>query len=151
MTVRQRRSEGGLMGTLEGWFRPRRALHGDTVRRTESLRERRAARKRARLVSPRNRRSLALSLRKIAVRANAGDPMNHRHSVLLRRRAAAATSELLETADELERTLQPSPAAMTLIDGLLTSCDSPLYNPHVPAAELSQTLSRVRFLLVMSQ
>lgn len=77
--------------------------------------------------------------------------MDHRHSVLLRGRAAAASSELLETADELERTLQPNPAAITLLQGLLTDCDSPLYNPYVPAVELSQTLRRVRFLLVMQR
>ena len=151
MTVRQRRTEGDLMGTLEAWFRPRRTLYGDTVRQSGSVAERRAARKRARLVSPRNCRSLALSLRKIAARGSAGDPMSHRHSVLLHGRAAAASSELLETADELERTLQPDPAAMTLLEALLTSCDSPLYNPHVPAAELSQSLSRARFLLVMNR
>jgi hypothetical protein len=71
------------MGTLDAWFRPRQTLTGGTVKRSLGVGERRAARKQARLVGPRNCRSLARSLRKIASRAHAG--IRKRRSTPVRR------------------------------------------------------------------
>jgi hypothetical protein len=105
-------------------------------------RERSAERKRARLVSARNRRVLAKWLRRIASRAH--DPDSTLDEPLHYRTAAVRT-ELLELAAILEHTAEPDPASVTaLCDLLADSRGSPLYNPSIPAARLDEALQRIR-------
>jgi class 3 adenylate cyclase len=74
--------------------------------------------------------------------------MRRRHSVLLRFRAAAVRSELLEIAALLERARDPDPACVVALRELLANGDSPLYHPGIPAAQLLATLDYVRTGLV---
>ena len=103
--------------------------------------ERAAERSRARLVSPRNRRKLAQSLRRTARDANR---TRQRYDLLLRDRAAAVRTELIEIAARLEQAQHPDPARVAAVRELLTKGDSPLYHPGVPAGELRATLDYVR-------
>jgi hypothetical protein len=111
-------------------------------------RERRTERTRARLVSARNRRVLAQSLRRTARDANDRDPLRRRRDVLLHYRAAAVRTDLLEIAALLERAHDPDPGCVAALHQLLRDGDSPLYHPGVPAAELRATLDHVRAGLV---
>ena len=103
--------------------------------------ERAAERSRARLVSPRNRRKLAQSLRRTARDANR---TRQRYDLLLRDRAAAVRTDLIEIAARLEQAQDPDPARVAAVRELLTQGDSPLYHPGVPARELRATLDYVR-------
>ena len=108
-------------------------------------RARRAERKRARLVSARNRRILARWLRRTADRTADPHPFARRREALLGYRAAAVRTELLEIAAAIERTQTPNPACVATLHELLSSgCDSPLYNPRIPMSELHATLDHVR-------
>jgi hypothetical protein len=130
-------------GILERW-RSRRAEHGLV-----------------RLVSPRNRRALAASLRRTANHANNHDRARRRHNLwmwsynrciqrrlmwspLLRYRAAAVRTELLEIAALLEQARDPDPTCVKEIHELLTNGDSPLYHPGVHVSELYTTLDYIR-------
>lgn len=108
-------------------------------------RERRAERKRMRLVRPRNRRILARQLRLTALHATDRDAIRRRHDVLLHYRAAAVRTDLLEIAALLEHTPDPRPNCVAALRTLLTNgCDSPLYNADVHFSELEATLDNVR-------
>jgi hypothetical protein len=116
-------------------------VHGDggIVQR---WRKRSAERKRARLMSTRNRRVLAKRLRCTASRAHRTDSSVQRP---LHYRAAAVRTELLELAAILEHTHDPDPASVIALRDLLANAhDSPLYNPNIPAAELDEALQRIR-------
>jgi hypothetical protein len=63
--------------------------------------------------------------------------------VLLCHRAAAVRPLLLEVA-ALVQSADPSDEAMATLHWLLANgCESPLYNPDVPAVELAAVLERV--------
>jgi hypothetical protein len=125
---------------------PARAPIHNTVDRDGGIvqrwRERSAERKRARLVSARNRRVLAKWLRRTANHAHNADSTLQEP---LHYRAAAVRTELLEIAAILEHTHDPDPASVTALRDLLAnSRGSPLYNPNIPAAELDEALQRIR-------
>ena len=126
--------------------RPTRARTTARAGWISSLVERSAARKRAQLTSARNRRKLARWLRETAARANDPDPIARRHSVLLHYRAAAVHTQMLQIAATIERAPDPDPECMTLLQNLLANDtgNSPLYNRHIPAADLETTLRRIR-------
>jgi hypothetical protein len=71
--------------------------------------------------------------------------------VLLRYRAAAARTELLELAALLERASDPDPASVKAIHRLLANRDSPLYDPGVHVSELYATLYYARAGLERNQ
>ena len=71
-----------------------------------------------------------------------------RHELLLIPRAAAVRIELLEIAALIRCSPDPDPNCIADLYTLLTSgCDSPLYNPGVPAEQLRATLDRARAML----
>src|SRR5437588_12500863 len=72
--------------------------------------ERAAERSRARLVSPRNRRKLAQSLRRTARDASDRNRTRQPYDLLLCGRAAAVRTELIEIAARLEQAQHPDPA-----------------------------------------
>jgi hypothetical protein len=115
----------------------------------QQCRERRAERSHARLMSDRYRRVLVCWLRLTAEHATDHDPIRRRHDVLLHYRAAAVRSDLLEIAALLYHAHDPDPEAIVLLHGLLANHrgDSPLYNRHIPASELDETLARIRTAL----
>jgi len=111
----------------------------------EHRRERRAQRERARLMTARNRRTLARRLRLTARLATDRDPIRRRHDVLLHYRAAAVRTDLLEIAALLEGARNPDPACIAALHNLLANgCDSPLYNAHIHLSELRATLDYIR-------
>jgi len=71
--------------------------------------------------------------------------------VLLRYRAAAVRTDLLEIAALLEHARDPDPACVTAIYELLANRDSPLYDPRVHVSELYATLYCVRVALERNQ
>jgi hypothetical protein len=110
----------------------------------ESWRQRRAERKRSRLVSARSRRVHAQWLRRTANRASDQDPLRRRREALLHYRAAAVRGDLLELAAMLDRTHEPDATCMAALHDLLANgCDSPLYNKDIPVSELHTTIERV--------
>ncbi len=95
-------------------------------------------------VSPRTQRTLIDGLRAVARRSRQPD-RRRRFEVLLVRRAAAVSGELLGLAALLDITEDPDPAAIDALVGLLTDGrESPLYNPAVHVSELYATLIDVR-------
>lgn len=111
----------------------------------EGWRARSAERKRARLVSERNRRGLAQWLRLAAKTAVDRDPIRRRNDVLLHYRAAAVRTDLLEIAALLERAQNADPVCIGALRALLANgSDSPLYNAKIPFSELEATLDYVR-------
>ena len=106
--------------------------------------ERAAERRRARLVSPRNRRKLAQWLRHTARDASDHNRTRQPYDFLLRARAAAVRTELIEIAARLEQGQHPDPARVVAVRELLRDGNSPLYHPGVPACELRATLDYVR-------
>jgi hypothetical protein len=121
--------------------------HGRRI--VQRCRERRAKRRHARLMSDRYRRVLVCWLRRTAEDAIDDDPIRRKHDVLLHDRAAAVRSDLLEIAALLYHAHDPDPEAIVLLHGLLADDrgDSPLYNRHIPASELDETLERIRTAL----
>ena len=107
-------------------------------------RERVLARKTARLNSARYRRSLVRMLRLVARDAVDPNPLRRRHDVLLRYRAAAVRTELLEIAAMLDRAHDPDPSCIAALSDLLRDGSSPLYHPGVSATELRATLEYAR-------
>jgi hypothetical protein len=100
-------------------------------------------------VSPRTQRTLIEGLRAVARRSRPEG--QRRFEVLLSRRAAAVSGELLELAALLDITDDPDPAAVDALLGLLTDGrESPLYNPAVHVSELYGTLLDVRRRLLRS-
>ena len=67
--------------------------------------------------------------------------------MLLRYRAAAVRTDLLEIAALLEQSCDPDPASVKAIHRLLANRDSPLYDPGVHVSELYATLYYVRAAL----
>jgi len=111
----------------------------------EQWRARSAERKRARLVSERNRRELVDWLRLIAKTAVDRDPIRRHRDVLLHYRAAAVRTDLLEIAAMLENAFAADPACIEALHDLLANgSDSPLYNASIPFSELEATLDCVR-------
>lgn len=108
----------------------------------------RERRKLARLLTPWSRRAVVEGLRRAASDANDRERKRARPDVLLRDRAAAARTELLEIAGLLEQATDPDPACVNEIHRLLTNGDSPLYHPGVHVSELYATLYYVRAGLV---
>ena len=128
---------------------PSAAPHGQSTFTTDRgivqrSREHLAARKRARLVSPRSRRRLAQWLRRTAKNANDRNPIRRRHDVLLHYRAAAVRADLLEIAALLEQARDPDPDCVVAIRELLASGDSPLFHPGVHISELYASLRAIR-------
>jgi hypothetical protein len=100
-------------------------------------------------VSPRAQHTLIDGLRAVARRSR--QERQRRFEVLLSRRAAAVSGELLELAALLDITDDPDPAAIDALAGLLTDGrESPLYNPSIHVAELYGTLLDVRRRLLRS-
>jgi hypothetical protein len=111
----------------------------------EQWRERSTERKRARLLSARNRRSLVRWLRRTAKTAVDRDPIRRRRDVLLHYRAAAVRTDLLEIAALLERAHNADPACIEALHALLANgSDSPLYNKNIDFSQLQATLDYVR-------
>ncbi len=108
-------------------------------------RARTAARKRARLVSPRNRRIIVRWLRRTARHDHEPHPFARRRETLLHYRVAAVRKDLLEIAAMIEHAPDPDPASVKALRDLLAhGCDSPLYNPDIHISELIATLHHVR-------
>lgn len=108
-------------------------------------REHSAERRRARLVSDRNRRMLAQWLRRTAETALDPDLIRRRRDVLLHYRAAAVRTDLFEIAALLEHAYNADPICIEALQALLANGhNSPLYNADVPFAELEATLNYVR-------
>ena len=131
---------------------PRQAMH--TRRNTQfqhapappesgsRLRQRRALRRREKLVGARNRRALVDSLR-IVARKGAGRGVR-RHELLLVDRAAAVRTTVLHIAAQLDQSRAPDAEACSALDELLRNgCASPLYNRDVHVSELFATLDFV--------
>lgn len=98
-------------------------------------------------VNPRTRGRLIDGLRSVARQSR--QQKRRRFEVLLCRRAAAVSGELLGLAALLDITDDPDPAAIDSLLALLTDgVESPLYNPQIHVAELHATLvdSRRRLL-----
>jgi hypothetical protein len=106
------------------------------------LTERLAVLWQAGLTSARSRRSLARWLRSTA--RDATTPRRVPNDMLLRYRAAAVRTELIELAALIERTEAPDPLPVAALRALLRDGASPLYNPAVPAAELHKTIEYIR-------
>lgn len=103
------------------------------------------ARKHARLVSSRRRRTLASRLRRTANRVQDPDPIRRRRELLLCDRVAAVRTDLLEIAVMLAHTRDPDRESLaTLCELLSDGCESPLYNRDVHLSELRATLHYVR-------
>jgi hypothetical protein len=95
----------------------------------------------------RRRLQVADGLCYVARRA-APQARRRRHDLMLISRAAAARTALLEVAALVRCSTNPDPECIADLRTLLTSgCDSPLYNPDVPAAQLDETLDRARSML----
>jgi hypothetical protein len=117
----------------------------------ECYRERKAARKRARLISPRHRRVIARWLRRTARHGHQHHPLARRRETLLHDRVAVVRDELLEIAAILEHASNPDPACIGELHELLANgCDSPLYNPDIHVSELQSTLHYLRVSLTAS-
>ncbi len=103
---------------------------------------------RKRLQSARTRGALAAGLRRTA------DPIQPSRRLdpcpVLVDRVAVVRAQLLELANDLERTQTPDPASVAVLRELLTNGSGPLYNPNVPAADLHTTLARARAGLTTS-
>jgi hypothetical protein len=100
-------------------------------------------------VSSRTQHTLIDGLRAVARRSR--QEGQRRFEVLLSRRAAAVSGELLGLAALLDITDDPDPAAIDALVGLLTDGrESPLYNPAIHVAELYGTLLDVRRRLLRS-
>jgi hypothetical protein len=127
---------------------PARAHTGGALERAPGILDRwharRAARKRARLISAHNRRVLAKWLRRTANHAIDPDPIRRRHDVLLHYRAAAVRTDLLEIAALIEHADNPDADCVAALRNLLANGDSPLYHPGVHVSELHATLDYVR-------
>jgi hypothetical protein len=107
-------------------------------------RARRARRRRARLVSERERRSLAQGLRAVC-KAAADQTPGVTWSVLLRSRAVPLRAELLELAAMLERAQDPDWACVAALRELLRDgARSPLYNPALDPRQLAVILGQTR-------
>ena len=104
----------------------------------------RAERRRARLMSIRNRRSLVRLLRLVAKDSLDSNRFRRRNDVLLRYRAATVRGDLLQVAAMLDNASDPDPACIAVLHDLLRDGISPLYNPAVDASELQDTLDYVR-------
>jgi hypothetical protein len=105
----------------------------------------RAERQRARLLSARNRRTLARWLRRTANRTQHPRPRTRTPEPLLHYRVAAVRSDLLEIAAILEHAPSPDPDGIhALRDLLANGCDSPLYNADIHVSELQATLHYIR-------
>jgi hypothetical protein len=101
-------------------------------------------------VTPGTQRTLIDGLRAVARRSRQ-QGRRRRFEVLLARRAAAVSAELLGLAALLDITDDPDPAAIDALVGLLTDGrESPLYNPAIHVAELYGTLLDVRRRLLRS-
>ncbi len=97
---------------------------------------------RKRLVSTRNCRRLANSLRQTA--APSQPPRRFDCCPVLPDRVAAVRAALLTLASTLEQNPDPDPTSVALIHELLTNACSPLYNPNLPADDLRRTLARAQ-------
>ncbi len=118
----------------------------------ERYRGRIAARRCARLISPRNRRAIARWLRRTAAHTQPPHPFARRRETLLHHRVAAVRTDLLEIAAMLERAHDPDPASVAALHDLLANgCDSPLYDPDIHVSELRATLDYVRSGLAASK
>jgi hypothetical protein len=98
-------------------------------------------------VNPRTRGRLIDGLRSVARQSR--QEKRRRFEVLLCRRAAAVSGELLGLAALLDITDDPDPAAIDSLLTLLTDgVESPLYNPRIHVSQLHATLvdSRRRLL-----
>jgi hypothetical protein len=143
------------MATADAGFEHERpsgnARTPDTVERDRGTlqrwHQRNTEHKRARLVSPRNRRRLARQLRQTARDANERR-IRPGPEVLLHDRASAVRFELLEVADLLERADDPDPNFVTDIHLLLANGESPLYHPEIHVSELHAALYYIRAGLV---
>jgi hypothetical protein len=83
-------------------------------------------------------------LRLIAKDAVDQNAIRRHNDVLLRHRAAAVRTELLEIAAMLDFAPDPDPSCVIALHGLLRDGISPLYNPAAHASELRATLHHVR-------
>jgi hypothetical protein len=114
----------------------------------ECYRERKAARKRARLTSSRHRRAIARWLRRTARHSREPHPLARRRETLLNYRVAVVRAELLEIAAIVEHAPDLDPACIGELHELLANgCDSPLYNPDIHISELQATLHHIRVSL----
>jgi hypothetical protein len=101
--------------------------------------------KQARLTNARTRRALARWLRRTANATERPHALSRTPEPLLRYRAAAVRSDLLEIAAIVEHTTNPDPRCVAeLRDLLANGCDSPLYNPNIHVSELHATLDYLR-------
>jgi hypothetical protein len=96
--------------------------------------------KRKRLVSPRNRRALAASIRRTVAPTQPARRFDC--CPVLPDRVAAVRPALLRLASALDRNPEPDPASVALIRELLKDGCGPLYNPNVAAEELRRAITR---------
>jgi hypothetical protein len=96
--------------------------------------------RRERLVSPRNRRALATSLRQTVAPTQPARRVDC--CPVLPERVASARPALLRLASALERNREPDPASVALVQELLSDGCGPLYNPNLPADDLRRAITR---------
>jgi hypothetical protein len=114
-------------------------------------RKRSAGRKRARLISTRNRRVITRWLRRTARQIEPTSRLARRRETLLHDRVALVRADLLEIAAILEHARDPDPACIAELHDLLANgCDSPLYNADIHISELRATLHHIRASLAVS-
>jgi hypothetical protein len=140
--------------TIQDTHSERTGLHGEPTSETildrgqrlvDRRRVRTATRNRARLISARNRRTIARSLRYAAKHDYEPHPFARRRETLLHYRVAAVRGDLFEIAAMLECTPDPDPASVAALRDLLADgCDSPLYNPDIHISELIAILHYAR-------
>jgi hypothetical protein len=114
----------------------------------ERWRGRRAQRRLAGLLSPRNRRALAERLRRTANDATGRHPVLRGLDVPVNDRADAVRTQLVGIADLFERAHDPDPACVQEIRELLADRGSPLYHPAIHISELYAALYYIRAGLI---
>ena len=105
-------------------------------------------RRRAPLISSRERRMLVRWLRRTANHRFDHHPITGRREMLLEDRVAAVRGDLLEIAALLEQTCNPRPASVAALRDLLANAhDSPIYNESLHPSELRASLYYIRLTL----
>ncbi len=106
------------------------------------------ASRRAWAVRPRRRRALASELRRTAALTEPPSRFDRLTIPVLLDRIASARIQMLDLAAALECSSDPDPDAVALVRKLLRDGCSPIYNPGVPAIQLTAALSAARAALV---
>jgi|GEM_PF-3112442 len=100
--------------------------------------------RRAWAVRPRRRRALAHELRSTAALTEPPSRFDRATIPVLLDRVATVRAEMLDLAVALECSSDPDPDAVAVVRKLLRDGCSPIYNPNVPATQLTAALGAAR-------